>query len=313
MNERDGSQPPVPKQDGDANNQVGALGDAASPTRTPMYRAIHAARYERQTFIKRIQEESKSKLVCYVSGSGAFINRDDTLGFVDLLHNVESGKNIDLLLHTPGGNIDAAEKLMSMVHRTAGTGRVRIIVPDFAKSAGTLMALGADRIIMSDSSELGPIDPQITLDDGHGNLIQHSVQSYLDAYKFHSESVRKNPDDVAARIMLGKIEPATVKLFEGVSKRTRQLAERHLKRAGLINFTEIAEKLMSTETFPSHGQMIGWQDAKVLLGSIVEYLDPKDDKWQPYWQLYCLQRLAVKDREKLFESDYASFPIDGSP
>ena len=40
------------------------------------------------------------------------------------------------------------------------------------------------------------------------------------------------------------------------------------------------------------------------------YLDPKTDEWQEYWQLYCLQRLAVGDRQKLFESDFASLLID---
>lgn len=43
----------------------------------------------------------------------------------------------------------------------------------------------------------------------------------------------------------------------------------------------------------------------------VEYLDPRREPWLSYWRLYCLQRLAVKDRQKLFESDYASLLIDG--
>jgi ClpP class serine protease len=46
------------------------------------------------------------------------------------------------MLHTGGGDIDAAEKLMAMIRKTVSTGGVRVIVPDSTKSAGTLMALG---------------------------------------------------------------------------------------------------------------------------------------------------------------------------
>src|SRR5439155_25941589 len=132
-------------------------------------------------------------------------------------------------LHTGGGDIDAGEKLISIVRTRVGIGKLRVIVPDFAKSAGTLMALGADKIIMSDTSELGPIDPQVKRNDGHGNLIWHSVQTYLDAYEFHSLALQKNPNDVAAQIMLGKLEPATVKFFEAVRGRAQKIAEDHMK------------------------------------------------------------------------------------
>ena len=315
MNEYDDSLSSTPKQDESVDIHPSAIVGAAAPSKTPMYQAMHADRYQRQMQIKRIQEKFRRRLVCYISGVAALIDRDDTLPFVDLLHNVTRGENLDLLLHTGGGDIDAAEKLISMVRTTVGTGHLRVIVPDFAKSAGTLMTLGADSIVMSDTSELGPIDPQITLNDGHGNLIRHSVQSYLDAYQAHSDSLQRNPADVVARIMLGKLDPATVKLFEAARDRARTFAENQLKlgmfRSGTGNFTEIAAKLIDTKRWLSHGQMISHQDAKDI-GLSVDYLDPASEEWQRYWQLYCLQRLAVKDRQKLFESDYASLLFDGS-
>ena len=75
------------------------------------------------------------------------IDRDDTAGFMELLHNIQPEENIDLLLHTRGGDVDAAEKLVTMVQATVQGGQFRVIIPDFAKSAGTLMALGADTLI----------------------------------------------------------------------------------------------------------------------------------------------------------------------
>jgi hypothetical protein len=279
-----------------------------------MYEAMNAPRYQRQAQIRQIQEQSGSKLLCYVAGISAPISRDDTIGLIDLLHNVPHNTNVDFLLHTPGGDIDAAEKLVSILRTTVGTGRLRIIVPDFAKSAGTLIALAADKIRMSDSSELGPIDPQITLTDGRGNAIPHSVLNYLDAYAQHCEKLREQPSDVPAAIMLSKLDPATVVLFEAAKSRARKLAEEHLNRWMFQQkkgtYTKIASDLMDTTLWPAHGQLISWEDA-VQLGLEVEYLEPTTEEWRAYWRLYCQQRLSIQDNEKLFESDYASLPMRG--
>ncbi len=287
-----------------------------APSKTPLFQAIHAARYQRQALINKIQERTGRKLICYVAGSEAPITREDTIGFVDLLYNIHGPTPLDLMLHTVGGDIDAAEKLINMLRAKTADLTLRIIVPDFAKSAGTLMVLGADSVVMSDMSELGPIDPQVVLADGNGNRIRHSIQSYLDAYETYSATLKKTPDDVAARILLGKLDPATIKQFEAVRERARAVAERHLtqgmfRKSG--NWSQAASALLDTNRWQSHGQMISWQDAsdpKIALN--VEYLPPEDPAWQEYWQLYCAERLSINDRQKLFESDYVSLPIDGS-
>jgi len=287
-----------------------------APTKTPLFQAIHVQRYQRQAIIKAIEERTQRCLIAYVSGNSCLVDRDDTVPFVDLLHNIPSGADLDLILHTGGGDIDAAEKLISMVRNRVGDATLRVIVPDFAKSAGTLMVLGADAVVMSDTSELGPIDPQIILADGNGNRIRHSVQSYLDAYDEHTERLRIEPNDVPAQILLGKLDPATVKLFQAVQARARQFAEDQLKR-GMFrnggNWSAAAAELIDTKRWQSHAQMISWSDAQdPRIGLNVEYLDPKSGAWQEYWQLYCLQRLAIGDGQKIYESAYASLTIDGT-
>jgi ATP-dependent protease ClpP protease subunit len=277
-------------------------------SKTPMYEAVYAPRYHRQALIKAIGIDSNCNLICYVSGKAATIDRDDVVGFVEMLHNVDPETNIDLLLHTRGGDVDAAEKMMTLVQATVGAGRLRVIVPDFAKSAGTLMVLGADSLIMSDSSELGTIDPQIWSHDENGKEICHSVLSYLDAFNTYSEALRKNPDDPVARTMFSKLDPTTLRNFESIRDRARNFAEDQLKRKGR-NFSQIAGALLDTTRWPSHGQMIKWQDVKDL-GLPVEYLSPRNRRWQAYWQLYCLLRLAVKDRQNIFESAHASLILD---
>lgn len=285
-----------------------------APTKTPLFQAIHALRYQRQAIIKKIEERSGNLLICYVSGPACMVDRDDTVPFVDLLHNIPPNQNLDLLLHTGGGDIDAAEKLISMLRNRVGTAKLRVVVPDYAKSAGTLIALGADSIVMSDMSELGPIDPQIVLGDGKGNRIPHSVQSYLDAYDEYTATLKTEPGNVAAQIMLGKLDPATVKVFRAVQARARRFAEEQLRR-GMFrnggNWSQAAAELIDTKRWQSHGQMISWADAQdPRIGLVIEYLDPQSDEWQEYWQLYCLQRLAVSDGQKLYESAYASLAID---
>src|SRR5258708_37440968 len=263
-----------------------------APTKTPMYEAMNASRYHRQALMKEIEDQWNCRLICYVSGKTATIDRDDIVGFMEMLHNIEPEADVDLLLHTRGGDGDAAEKMMTLVQATVGAGQFRVIVPDFAKSAGTLMVLGADSLIMSDSSELGTIDPQIWSHDGNGKEICHSVLSYLDAFSTYSEALGKNPDDPVARIMLSKLDPTTLRNFEAIRHRARNCAEDQLKRKGR-NFSKIAGALMDTTRWPSHGQMIKCQDVKDDLGLPVEYLPPRSKRWQAYWQLYCLLRLAV--------------------
>jgi hypothetical protein len=171
---------------------------------------------------------------------------------------------------------------------------------------------------MSDTSELGPIDPQIILADGKGNRMRHSIQAHLDAYNEHVESLKADPENAAARIMLDKFDPAVIKVFQGAMKRARQIAEALLKQ-GMFrdggNWSQATSALLDTDRWPSHGQPISWRDATHEdLGLSVDYLKPTSREWRLYWQLYCLQRLVISeegDKQKLFESDYASLLIEG--
>jgi hypothetical protein len=92
------------------------------------------------------------------------------------------------------------------------------------------------------------------------------------------------------------------------------LAEDLLKR-GMFrnggNWSKTASELLDTKRWQSHAQMISYEDAQ-FLGLTIEPLNADSEDWQKYWQLYCLQRLAISDRQKLFESNYASLVIDST-
>jgi ATP-dependent protease ClpP protease subunit len=273
-------------------------------TKTPMYAALNAGRYQRQELIKQINAAEHTNLICYVSSLESEIDRNDIIGFVEVLHNIPENSPIDLLLNTGGGDVDACEKLVRLILAKAGPRPFRVIVPDMAKSAGTLMALGASRIIMSDTSELGMIDPQFPMKDGRGNDMMHSVTGYLEAYEEHCKALRNNPKDPIAVLMIDSFEARTVKKFQGIRDRVRIFAEDMLKRHGALSST-ISHELMSASRWKTHGQPISHADAKQI-GLPIEYLPPNDERWSRYWELYCLLRLETKEGKKIYESAYAS-------
>jgi ClpP class serine protease len=66
---------------------------------------------------------------------------------------------IDLILHTPGGLVLAAEQIAYALK--SHPGKVTVLVPHYAMSGGTLLALAADEILMDEAAVLGPVDPQL--------------------------------------------------------------------------------------------------------------------------------------------------------
>lgn len=278
-------------------------------SKTPLFTANNAARYQRQDLFKSLEQLlGGRKVLSYISGRHAVIDRDDTPGFVDLLHNIHGGDTIDLVLHTGGGDIDAAEKLVKLVQARVGAdGNIRAVIPDYAKSAGTIMALGAHSILMSDSSELGAIDPQFWLKDGLGNDICYSALQYLAAYRQHEQALKADREDPVAQLMFNKFDPVLVKKFEGIAYRARSLAEDLLKRRSLP-YTKIVSDLMDIGRWRSHSQMISAADA-FEIGLAVETMPTDSEIWRKHWELHCHQRLAIGEKQKVFESAYVSLII----
>jgi ClpP class serine protease len=100
--------------------------------------------------------ESASVLGVPVAGS---ISIDDSEAVLRAIRLTPPEQPIDLILHTPGGLVLAAEQIAkALVERK---GKVTVFVPHYAMSGGTLIALAADEIVMDANAVLGPVDPQI--------------------------------------------------------------------------------------------------------------------------------------------------------
>jgi hypothetical protein len=76
------------------------------------------------------------------------------------VHKLDRSKGLDLLLHTPGGDVAAVESLVDYLRKMFGT-NMRAIVPQLAMSGGTMMACACANIVMGKQSNLGPMDPQM--------------------------------------------------------------------------------------------------------------------------------------------------------
>jgi len=93
------------------------------------------------------------------------ITLGDKQGFMEVIAGT-TGDQLDLIIHSPGGYAEAAESIVSYL-RTRFV-HIRAFIPLAAMSAATMMALGADEIVLGKHSQLGPIDPQFTIQTPDG-------------------------------------------------------------------------------------------------------------------------------------------------
>lgn len=89
----------------------------------------------------------------------SFVNIEDSEQLLRQIVHADADKPIDFLLHTPGGLILPAVQIARAIHKRHG--KVRAIIPHYAMSCGTLIALACDEIVMSPHAVLGPVDPQL--------------------------------------------------------------------------------------------------------------------------------------------------------
>ena len=125
-----------------------------------------------QQSAKLIAERYDRNVLYYASGflqkpqvPGLFtsVNMEDINGFMAGVHGHDFSKDLLLILHTPGGMAEAAQTVVDYLRSKFGA--IDVLVPTYAMSAGTMIALGCDRIVMGRQSQLGPTDPQLIVGD----------------------------------------------------------------------------------------------------------------------------------------------------
>jgi ClpP class serine protease len=123
----------------------------------------------RRRLIREIEEQRQSRLITLIHRQeglgffglafGHFIDIDDSEQLLRAIRMTPGDMTIDLVLHTPGGLVLASDQIAHALKRHPG--KVTVIVPHYAMSGGTLVALAADEILMDPDAVLGPVDPQL--------------------------------------------------------------------------------------------------------------------------------------------------------
>jgi len=128
---------------------------------------LAALETKRLGYIHDINTITDRNIIAYYSGwlkapNVSFISIDDNdkNAFMNAVYGMDRSKGLDLILHTPGGDLAATESIVSYLKQAFGD-NIRAIIPQISMSAGTMIAMSCREIIMGRQSSLGPIDPQM--------------------------------------------------------------------------------------------------------------------------------------------------------
>ncbi len=182
----------------------------------------------------------------------------------------DPGKPLFLLLHTGGGKVEPAYLISKCCRKSAP--KFVAAVPRFAKSAGTLIALGANEIHMGIISELGPIDPQVgdypAL--GLGSAVEHIAKLCTK----HPQAV-----EMLAKYLASSLNLNHLGYFERVSESAVQYAERLLADRPLpAAQTPATVANRFVYGYKDHGFVIDREEATEILGSDIVKSDTDEYK-----------------------------------
>lgn len=272
-----------------------ALKDAQQPPR-PGDKASWARFLNKR--IRAVADYTARPLVVYATActssakqippGGLQIDVSDKLGFHEVTHGLK-GTSLDLVIHSPGGSPEAAETIVETIRSKFS--HVRVIVPSYAKSAATMMAMSADEIFMSADAELGPIDPQMITANGYS-----PAEAIKEQFLKASKEIAAEPKKLSVWLpILQQMGPSLLVQCDNAITLSKTLVKQWLVRFMFAGDPQadakaeaVSEYLGQHSNFKSHGRCIRRSDlvAQNLGLKLVDITSNKDlhDK---IWDLYC--------------------------
>lgn len=233
----------------------------------------------RRKYVQKLQAYTDRNIILYASrwiqgmvhdAQAVSIVDEDVHGLMEVVNGMDRAKDLDLILHSPGGSPDAAEMMVHYLRKKFD--HIRVLIPQSAMSAATMLSCAADEIVMGSHSSLGPIDPQLITPIGviPAQAILQQFQRALDECA--------DPKKLGAWApMLPQYGPALLAQCENASKLAQELAADWLERwmfasedDAAARATSIAEKLADHGSFKSHGRPVHRELAKTLGLHIVD-------------------------------------------
>jgi ClpP class serine protease len=190
-------------------------------------RAFHSFEQRRKTrLITMIHRQETMSFLGFPIAR--YIDIEDSEQVLRAIRLTPSDMPIDLIVHTPGGLVLAAEQIAFALKRHKG--KVTIFVPHYAMSGGALIALAGDDIVMDPNAVLGPVDPQLG-----------SQQAAFPAASILKALAQPNPNRDDQTLILGDLAEKALRQVKGTLKRL--LLEHHAE----ADAERIATKLSSGE------------------------------------------------------------------
>lgn len=231
----------------------------------------------RRKYLKQLYDYTKRNTILYATAwtqkpeapsNLLSINEEDIQGFMEVVHDLE-GKQLDIIVHSPGGFLDATEAIVTYLRTQFD--HIRVIIPQAAMSAATMLACSADEIVMGNHSFIGPIDPQTSIQTRVG-LQTVPAQSISEQFEMAKEECKKDPANLAVWFpILEQYGPALLKESKLATELSVELVGKWLalfmfkgnERAAETS-NAIANRLSNHTLFKSHGRHIGIDEARAL-------------------------------------------------
>lgn len=229
---------------------------------------------ERKILYKEIEKHRERPLIAYVTsgrqGAQGMISSDATRCFAEQLFKLpKETKKIDLLVNSFGGDGLASWRLITMIREFLGhDGYITCLVPFYAFSAGTLIAVGSNEIFMHPMASLGPVDPQIIVhtQGGATQFAYEDLAAYTNFLKEEGGLTEQTEKSGLLQSLVGEIKPSVI----GASKRSsmqaivmaEKLMKLHMTGTDAQKAEVIAEKL--SKSYFSHGHALSRKEASDL-------------------------------------------------
>ncbi len=250
------------------------------------------------------------------------IDDDDVDMLQSVLQQLDLSKGLALMIGSPGGDGLAAERIVNACKAYSGTDDYWALVPGKAKSAATMICLGASKILMAPPSELGPVDPQVpVMVDGRWQYFSaHGlVNGYDDLF---TKAVRTKGRLEPFIQQLDHYDARNINNYKSAISLSEDITLKLLKK-GMMKRKSISTIKKDIKVFLdpaagtlAHGRPIFVQEAKGC-GIIIDELDVNSTLWKEMYQLYSrtdqyVSRQVAKVVESRADSFFVSPPPQGA-
>ncbi len=217
-----------------------------------------------------------------------------------LLQTMDTRNGLALIVSSPGGDGLAAERIIRICRSYSKTGRFIALVPGKAKSAATMICMGASSIVMGPTSELGPVDPQIafrTGDDAHWYSAYNVVNGYESLFKSAIEA-QGNLEPYLQQLM--NYNPLDIQELRSAIELSDDIALKALA-SGMLAGTpeeEIRTKIqlfLEPSTKKVHARAIHRDEAEAC-GLKIDAWEVDQQKWLTLYELYTRTQLYIFSR-----------------